>query len=224
MKAVRARIRPCQKCGTRNRVGRYSIRLRPLCGRCKAPLSEPLSVTFPRFARLAAVKARTRRGSLLLGTALGATLTFLVSGPYRAAHESSRPATLQSDPGVKPPLPPSSLRDRDLQNNETELGRRAPSPAPQPAAPPSVKIPPRPPPVHAPSPIPPIEYADTVNGFVFYTALGEGHGRLTIMNGTRLHAIAKLVDPKQEKSVHTVLIRSNQQKITDIAEAEFATY
>lgn len=49
------------------------------------------------------------------------------------------------------------------------------------------------------------------NGFVFHTALAEGHGRLKIVNGTRLHAIAKLVDPKQEKSVHTVLIRSNQQ-------------
>jgi len=49
------------------------------------------------------------------------------------------------------------------------------------------------------------------NGLVFYTALGEGHGRLKIVNGTYLHAIAKLVDTNEDRAVHTLLIRSEHE-------------
>lgn len=217
-----AYIRQCQKCGTANRVGRYSIRLRPLCGQCGAPLAEPLVVRVGRFTRSTFTKVRAGAGWLLLGAALGTTLILLVIGQYRVDQKSSTPPTLQTEPEAKPPSPPSSIHGRDLQANKTELGSRPSRPVLTPAAPLPAKPSPPPLPRQLPSPIPTVEYVDMVNGYVFHTALADGKGSLKIVNGTRLHAIAKLVDPKQEKSVHTVLIRSNQQAtVTSISDGVY---
>lgn len=68
----------------------------------------------------------------------------------------------------------------------------------------------------------PLEYVDVPNGFVFHTELTEGNGRLRIVNGAQVHAVAKLGDPSQQKSIHTVLIRSGNE--TTVAKIPDGTY
>ena len=46
------------------------------------------------------------------------------------------------------------------------------------------------------------------NGFVYRNLLADGKGQLTVSNGTDSHAVAKLVDSQQERSLLTFLIRA----------------
>jgi len=169
-------------------------------------------------------KARHVGGWVLLGAALGAGATSLyLSAPPGVEHAPLPPSPLPAPaPSRQPeaqstaPTPPLALREREPQpaaqsdNIERPPLPRDPLPKPKSSQPRSDKLP-APPPLLVPPTIPKLEYLDMPNGYVFHTALGEGHGRLKIANGTRSHAVAKLVDPIQERSVHTVLIRSDQE-------------
>src|SRR5437870_4401416 len=212
-----SRLRLCQNCGAPNRIPEYFLHLRPLCGKCKSPLLEPVGVRAYRLVRSAKIGIRLRW--LLVGTVLGGTLTFLVSQPDIPGHGSPGPSIVHDKPAPEIQPPPATYRPDERRVKEPEPTERHP-PSP-PVGPPQQKVAPRPLLPAFPA-LPTIEYVDMPNGFVFHNALEAGDGRLTIINGAGVHAIAKLISLAQGKSLHTVLIRSHEQaSITEIPDGTY---
>jgi len=91
----------CRQCGTMNRVASHSPQLRPLCGRCKAPLPESVLVTAKREA--VGLRPLWIGLSIAAGIIGLAVLTSRVPPPPEPA--PSQPAPTRIEP--RPPTPPA---------------------------------------------------------------------------------------------------------------------
>jgi len=105
-------ILTCRKCGQRNRVSGHSRKLRPICGKCQAPLSESLVAMFSRQAR--------RFRPALIGACIIVAVIVLA-----AVTNNTRTSSYGAPPSrYRPSVPLHPQRPRDQR---PELNRHLPN-------------------------------------------------------------------------------------------------
>ncbi len=220
----------CPSCGSRNRIGTYATNLSPVCGKCGASLENLPGFTSsndpkPRlnnqykrdesadFNRLNVIVASIALG--VGGVAILIVFTWILMRP-----EKPLPSSYVSDQGLKQI---SSVPQTTVPNTSSAQQAFAPvanSGSAQPQSP--VSFGSQPAPSLAPQLAAPIQNRKFENGTLFRTSTLNGNGELTVINGLRTDATAKLIDRRDNTCIaHFGISATDTFKLTNLPDGDY---